>query len=123
MCVFYVVTYCIFYARYSVVHSTTTLKEQYIRLACMMTSHAYMSPYCCSILVNPGVFLSRVTFDDLIFSYTLSREYRVMRNRYSPLLFTSEDRLCTNLRVQDNRRIRRHNASISRSRGVTMLSQ
>ena len=35
------------------------------------------------------------------FSYTLSREYRVVRNRYSRLLFTSEDRLCANLRVQE----------------------
>ena len=33
-------------------------------------------------------------------SYTLSREYRVARYRYSRLLFTSEDRLCANLRVQ-----------------------
>ena len=32
------------------------------------------------------------------FSNTLSREYRVVRNRYSRLLFTSEDRLCANLR-------------------------
>ena len=36
-----------------------------------------------------------------VFSYTLGREYRVMRNRYSRLLFTSEDRLCANLRVQE----------------------
>ena len=35
------------------------------------------------------------------FSYTLGREYRVMRNRYSRLLFASEDRLCANLRVQE----------------------
>ena len=34
-------------------------------------------------------------------SYTLGREYWVMRNRYSRLLFTSEDRLCANLRVQE----------------------
>ena len=34
-------------------------------------------------------------------SYTLSREYRVVRYRYSRLLFTSEDRLCANLRVQE----------------------
>ena len=34
-------------------------------------------------------------------SYTLGREYRVMRNRYSRLLFTSEDRLCANLHVQE----------------------
>ena len=34
-------------------------------------------------------------------SYTLGREYRVMRNRYSRLLFTSEDRICANLRVQE----------------------
>ena len=33
-------------------------------------------------------------------SYTLSREYRVARYRYSRLLFTSEDRLCANLRVR-----------------------
>ena len=35
------------------------------------------------------------------FSYTLSREYRVVRIRYPRLLFTSEDRLCANLRVQE----------------------
>ena len=34
------------------------------------------------------------------FSYTLSREYRVARNRYSRLLFTGEDRFCANLHVQ-----------------------
>ena len=34
-------------------------------------------------------------------SYTLSREYRMVRYRYSRLLFTSEDRLCANLRVQE----------------------
>ena len=34
-------------------------------------------------------------------SYTPSREYRVVRYRYSRLLFTSEDRLCANLRVQE----------------------
>ena len=34
-------------------------------------------------------------------SYTLGREYRVMRNRYSRLLFTSEDRICANLHVQE----------------------
>ena len=37
----------------------------------------------------------------LSFSYTLSRDYWVVRNRYSRLLFTSEDRLCANLRVQE----------------------
>ena len=34
------------------------------------------------------------------FSYMLSREYRVVRYRYSRLLFISEDRLCTNLCMQ-----------------------
>ena len=33
--------------------------------------------------------------------YTVSREYRVIGDRYSQLLFTSEDRLCTNLHVQE----------------------
>ena len=37
----------------------------------------------------------------IIVSYTLSREYRVVRNRYSRLIFTCEDRLCANLRVQE----------------------
>ena len=44
--------------------------------------------------------ISQTTFSNT-FSYTLSREYRVVRNRYSRLLFTSEDRLCANLRVQE----------------------
>ena len=34
-------------------------------------------------------------------SYRLSREYRMVRNRYSRLLFTSEDRLCANVREQE----------------------
>ena len=34
-------------------------------------------------------------------SYTLSREYQAVRNRYSWLLFTSADRLCANFRVQE----------------------
>ena len=42
-----------------------------------------------------------------------------MRNRYSRLLFTSEDRLCADLGVQNNRWIWRHNASTLRSRDVT----
>ena len=33
------------------------------------------------------------------FSYTQSREYRVVGRQYAWLLFISEDRLCTNLRV------------------------
>ena len=49
-------------------------------------------------------------------SYTLSREYRVARSRYSRLLFTSEDRLCA---CKNNRRIWRHNAGNPRSRDVT----
>ena len=37
----------------------------------------------------------------MIISYMLRRGYRVMRNRYSRLPFTSEDRLCANLLVQE----------------------
>ena len=36
-----------------------------------------------------------------LFSYTLSREYRVVRNRNSRLLYANEDRLCANLRVHE----------------------
>ena len=42
----------------------------------------------------------RITLYMVCLSYTLSREYQVVRNRYSRLLFTSEDRICANLRVQ-----------------------
>ena len=52
-------------------------------------------------------------------SYTLSREYRVARNRYSRLLFTSEDRFCTNLRVQEQSTKWHNNASNLGSRDVT----
>ena len=37
-----------------------------------------------------------------LFYYTLSHKYRVVRTRYSRLLFTSEDRICANLRVQEH---------------------
>ena len=55
------------------------------------------------ILYNvPAVFqtsmIKRVIITN---SYTLSCEYRVVRNPYSWLFFTSEDCLCTNLRVQE----------------------
>ena len=40
-------------------------------------------------------------FPVFLLSYTLSREYRVVRDRYSGLLFTSEDRLCAKWRVQE----------------------
>ena len=36
-----------------------------------------------------------------IFSYMLSREYWVVRNQYSRLSFTREDRLCANLYMQE----------------------
>ena len=52
-------------------------------------------------------------------SYTLNREYRVMRNRYSRLLFTSEDRFGPICAYKKNQRIWRHNARASRSRDVT----
>ena len=42
------------------------------------------------------------------YSYTLSREYWVVRNRYSQLLFTSEDRICEMGRRKNNQRIWRH---------------
>ena len=51
-----------------------------------------------------------------MFSYTLSCEYRVVRYRYSRLLFTSEDRICA---CKNNRRIWHHNASVLHSRDVT----
>ena len=37
----------------------------------------------------------------MFFSYTLSHEYLLVKKRYSRLLFTSEDRRCANLRVQE----------------------
>ena len=44
--------------------------------------------------------ISQTSFSNA-FSYMLRREYRVVRYRYSRLLFTSEDCLCANLRVQE----------------------
>ena len=35
------------------------------------------------------------------FPYTIRRQYRAVGNRYSQLLFTSEDLLCVNLHVQE----------------------
>ena len=51
--------------------------------------------------------------------HALNREYRVVGNRYSRLLFTTEDQHCANLRVQDNRQIWRQNGTTSRSCDVT----
>ena len=51
-----------------------------------------------SLVTQKSLFT--VTHALFFISYTLSREYRVVRNRYSRLLFTSEDRLCANLHAQ-----------------------
>ena len=52
------------------------------------------------VLLNFSHTLHKDRQHNIQYSYTLSREYRVARYRYSRLLFTSEDRLCANLRVQ-----------------------
>ena len=41
-----------------------------------------------------------LAWSDKQISYSLSREYRVARDRYSRLSFTSDDRFCANLCVQ-----------------------
>ena len=64
--------------------------------------------YCCVIFTGGMWRLSYLQHSksplmakqSVWFSYTLSREYRVARYRYSRLLFTGEDRLCANLHVQ-----------------------
>ena len=43
----------------------------------------------------------RSSISNIPVSYTLCREYRVVRNRYSRLLITCKDRLCANLHVQE----------------------
>ena len=43
-----------------------------------------------------------MSFVSIIFvSYMLSHEYKVVRNRYTQLVFTNKDCLCTNLHVQE----------------------
>ena len=60
---------------------------------------------CAKLLANhpTRAKTSSFTASHILFyiSYTLGREYREVRNRYSQLLFTSEDRLCANLRLQE----------------------
>ena len=53
------------------------------------------------------------------FSYTLSREYWVVRNRYSRFYSLVKIAFAQICACKNNRRIWRHNASISRSRDVT----
>ena len=50
---------------------------------------------------NGKVLGNIVSMKYITISYSLSREYRVVRYRYSRLFFTSEYRLCANLRVQE----------------------
>ena len=65
------------------------------------------------LLICKGVKSNNISVMVYNISYTLSREYRVVRKRYSRLLFMND------LHVQNNRRIWRHNASTPRSRDVT----
>ena len=67
-------------------------------LHCNVVSHwlGTITKWSLGIMVSLG-FQSRM----IIISYTLSREYRVAWNRYSRLLFTSEDRFCTSFHVQE----------------------
>ena len=64
----------------------------------------------------------KITFSTswkLSISYMLSREYRVARNRYSRLLFTSEDRFAPICVCSNDQRIWGHNAGAVRSCDVT----
>ena len=52
-----------------------------------------------SLVTQKSLFT--VTHALFLISYTLNREYRVAGNRYSRMLFTSEDRFHSNLNVQE----------------------
>ena len=82
----------------------------YIRISCR--GHVYFYIGVKYLLITTDLLTLTLGFTDsyigffisyvgLIISYMLNREYRVVRNRYSRLLFTSEDRLCTNICVQE----------------------
>ena len=53
------------------------------------------------IVIIINISISSISIGINIISYTLRREYRVVINRNSRLLFTSENRLCANLRVKE----------------------
>ena len=61
------------------------------------TWHEKQKYWYCGCALFPQDMHKSVTINYI--SYKLSREYRVVRNRYSRLLFTSEDRLCANFCV------------------------
>ena len=65
----------------------------------MLTTNMFIELYFDGSVQDCSI--SSVLAMEILISYTLGREYRVMSNRYSRLLFTSEDRLCANLRVQE----------------------
>ena len=81
----------------------------YSKTFCPSNSWMYATAYWCMFaksncsmefcwyhksLLNSQKYITKV-------SCTLSREYRVVRGRYSQLLFTSEDRLCAISRVKE----------------------
>ena len=66
-----------------------------------------------------GMFLNARVVRVIRLPNTQSREYRVVRIRYSRLLSTSEDRLAPICACKNNRRIWNHSASALRSRDVS----
>ena len=78
-----------------------TLRSYYMQMTCICSVY-YVHSVCSSSLRDINIDqLSKKYEWRTWYSYTLSRGYRVARNRYSRLLFASEDRICANLRLQE----------------------
>ena len=92
--------------------AATESKRTGIKSDCMLTTliWIYVSGTLLVMIFQP---MREDMAQGKVFSSTLSREYRVVTNRYSRLLFTGGDRLCANLRVQEPSRIWRQTCSTS----------
>ena len=55
----------------------------------------------CDLVTHSTNFIYTINLRLRHVSYTLNRECQVVGNQYSRLLFTSEDQVCANLRVQE----------------------
>ena len=70
-----------------------------VHIPCILSFWWCSSSYINKVMAVQNLYLFSNLMTSL--SFMLSHEYWVVRNRYSRLLFTSEDRLCTNFHVQE----------------------
>ena len=80
--------------------SVSSIHTSWKRISAAKLRYSYTKIKVCDSCIMEYCLFLKLYLKILMFSYPLSHEYWMAGNRYSWLLFTSEDHICTNLCMQ-----------------------